>query len=187
MNRTVRTTISAVFTLALVPAVIAAQAGGETYAATASVKAGNATASKAVTFHVDRFVTDAERDKLAPVVKSNDGPAIVKALTAMPDIGYVAVGDAKTPVKYAYARPTGSGRLVTIVTAKPLGFIGGSAPGAKAKDGYELGIAMLVLDAAGNGDGEVSPAARIKVDANGAIVTSDYSHEVVRLTGVTKK
>lgn len=187
MNTTARTTITALLTLALVPAALAAQAGGETYSATASVKTGNATASKAVTFHVDRFVTDAERDKLVPVVKSNDGTAIVKALTALPDIGYVAVGDAKTPVKYAYARPTGSGRLVTIVTAKPLGFIGGNAPDAKPKDGYELGIAILVLDAAGKGDGEVSPAARVKVDANGAIVTSDYAHEVVRLTGISKK
>jgi hypothetical protein len=77
--------------------------------------------------------------------------------------------------------------MVTIVTAKPLGFIGGNDPGAKAKDGYELGIALLILDASGRGDGEVSPAARVKVDANGAIVTSDYAHEVVRLTGISKK
>lgn len=186
MKTSARSMITAILTLVIVPAALVAQ-GGETYSATASVKTGNATASKAVTFHVDRFMTDAEREKLVPVVKSSDGAAIVKALAALPDIGYVTVGDAKTPVKYAYARPTGSGRLVTIVTAKPLGFIGSKAPNAKPTDGYELGIALLVLDAAGNGDGEVSPAARIKVDANGAIVTSDYSHEVVRLTGVSKK
>lgn len=185
MNTSARSMLTAILTLVLVPAALMAQ--GETYAATASVKTGNATASKAVTFHVDRFLTDAERDKLVPVIKSNNGTAIVKALSALPDIGYVAVGDAKTPVKYAYARPTGSGRLVTLVTAKPLGFIGSKAPNAKPTDGYELGIALLVLDAAGNGDGEVSPAARISVDAKGAVVTSDYSHEVVRLTGVSKK
>jgi hypothetical protein len=185
MNTFARSMITAILTLVLVPAALLAQ--GETYSATASVKTGNATASKAVTFHVDRFLTDAEREKLVPVVKSNDGTAIVKALTALPDIGYVAVGDAKTPVKYAYTRPTGSGRLVTLVTAKPLAFIGSKAPNAKPTDGYELGIALLVLDGAGNGDGEVSPAARITVDAKGAIVTSDYSHEVVRLTGVSKK
>jgi hypothetical protein len=187
MNTSARRMFTAILTLTLVPAALAAQAGGETYSATASVKTGNATASKTVTFHVDRFLTDAERDKLVPVVKSNDNAAILKALNALPDIGYVAVGDARTPVKYAYARPTGSGRMVTIVTAKPLGFIGGNDPGAKAKDGYELGIALLILDASGRGDGEVSPAARVKVDANGAIVTSDYAHEVVRLTGISKK
>lgn len=187
MNTPVRTMITAaIVTLALVPAALVAQ-GGETFSATASVKKGSSTESKAVTFHIDRFITDAERDKLVPIVKSNDAAAIVKALTALPDIGSVTVGEAKTPIKYAYARPTGSGRLVTIVTARPLGFIGGDAPGAKAKAGSEIGIALLVLDGSGKGDGEVSPAARIKVDANGAIVTSDYAHEVVRLTGVSKK
>jgi hypothetical protein len=77
--------------------------------------------------------------------------------------------------------------MVTLVTAKPLGFIGGNAANAKSKDGYGLGIALLILDGSGKGDGEVSPAARVKVDANGAIVTSDYAHEVVRLTDVSKK
>jgi hypothetical protein len=150
------------------------------------VKGPSGNASKEITIHVDRLVTDADRDKLMAVVKTNDAAAIAKALEGMPDVGYIAVGDVRTPVKYAFARSTGAGRLVTVATAKPVAFVGASAPNAKAKEGHELALALLVLDGSDKGDGEISPAARVKVDATGAIVTSDYSHEVVRLTGISK-
>lgn len=188
MSKRTRAATGAIVVLgAAIAAIGMAQAkGGETFTATASVKSPKANASAPVTIHIDRFVTDAERAKIVAVVKAKDDGATVKALEALPDIGLVTVGDRKTPIKYAYARPVGDGRMVTVVTAKPVAFVGGADPGAKPKAGYHLAIALLVLDAGNKGDGEFAPAARIGVDANGAVVTEDYGSEVVRLTGITK-
>jgi len=171
----------------VLPAVAAArQSGAETFTATASVKSPTATAAVKLTIRIDRFVSDAERDRILAVVKNNDPAATLRALEAAPDIGSIAIGTRKTAIKYAYARATGDGRLITVVTARPVAFVGGSAPGAKAKEGFSLALALLVLDAQGKGDGEIAPAARVKVDDKGALVTDDYSKETVRLTGIAR-
>jgi hypothetical protein len=150
------------------------------------VKSPSATATAPMTISIDRFVSDAERDKLAVAVKANDHAATRRALEAAEDIGYIEVGSRRTPIKYAYARPVGGGRMITVVTAKPIAYLGADAPGAKPTGQYELALALLVLDGQGKGDGEFSPAVTVKVDDKGAIVTTDYSREVVRLTAVSQ-
>jgi hypothetical protein len=163
---------------------LGAQAGA-TFKATASVKSPGKSASVPVTIRIDRFVTDADREKVAATLKGPAGET-QKTLAAMPDVGYIAVGERKTPVKYAYARSTGGGRLITVVTAKAIYYLGGSEPDAKPKEGYDLALALLVLDGQDTGDGELAPAVKLKVDAAGAIVTDDYGSEVVRLTKIAK-
>jgi len=165
---------------------IARQSGPETFTATASVKSPTASGAVKVTFRIDRFVTDAERDRMMAVVKSKDAAATRKALNAAADIGYIEIGKQRTPIKYAYARATGDGRLLTVVTARPVLFVGAAQPGAKSKEGFDLALALLILDGQGRGDGELAPAARVKVDDKGAIVTDDYAHETVRLTGIER-
>jgi hypothetical protein len=166
---------------------LAAQASAQTFTATASVKSPSGNASAPVTIKVDKFVSDADREKLIGVIKGGDAAATRKALAAMEDIGYVELKSQRTPIKYAYARSTGSGRLITVVTAAPIHYVGGTAADAKAKGGFDLGLALLVLDGSDKGDGEMAPAAKVKVDDAGAIVTEDYGKEHVRLTGVAKK
>ena len=168
----------------LLPAVVMAQ--GETFKATAAVKSPTAAASAPVTIQINRFVSEAERDKIVTAVRGNDQAATRKALEAAEDIGYIEVNTRRTPIKYAYARSTGSGRMITVLTAKPIANLGAGAPGAKPKGDYELALALLILDDKNAGDGEMSPAVTLKVDGEGAIVTSDYSKEHVRLTGISK-
>jgi hypothetical protein len=158
----------------------------ETFTATASVKSPKANASAPVTIRVDRFLSDADRDRVMAVVKKNDMAATRAALAALPDIGYIELAEKRTPVKYAYARPTGSGRLITVVTAQPILHLGGSAPDAKPKAGFDLALALLSLDSADKGDGELAPAAKVKVNDTGGIATDEYGSEVVRLTGISK-
>jgi hypothetical protein len=164
----------------------AMQASAETYTATASVTSPTAKAAVKMTIRIDRFTSDAERDPILAVVKGNDPKATQRALNAAPDIGYIEVGKRRTAVKYAYARATGDGRLLTVVTARPVAFVGGSVPGAKPGAGFELAIALLILDRQDKGDGEIAPAARVKMNDTGALVTDDYAHETVRLTGIAR-
>lgn len=165
---------------------MAAQAGGETFTATATVKSPAKSASVPITFKIDRFVTDAERTKIIAAVKTNDPNATRAALEATPDVGYIELGAKRTPIKFAFPRSTGGGRLITLVTAKPVYFVGGTEPQAKPKEGYDLAVALLVLDANDSGTGEIAPATKVKVNDSGALVTEEYGSEVVRLTNITK-
>lgn len=165
---------------------LGAQASNLTFTATATVSAPTKKASVPVTIHIDKFIGEADREKVVAAVKANDQPGTTKALASLPDLGYIQLGEKRTPLKYAYARPAGSGRLITVVTAQPLYFIGGAEKNAKPKAGYDLGLALLVLDGNDAGDGELAPAVRVKVD-NGAIVTDDYGSEKVRLVKVARQ
>jgi hypothetical protein len=174
------------FGLLITGAALSARSGPITFTATASVSSPAKKAAVPITIHIDRFNTDAERDTVAKAVRANDHPATLAALAALPDIGYISLSEKRTPLKYAYERPTGHGRLVTVVTAKPVFFVGGAAAGAKPKQGYDLGLALLVLNEQDTGDGELAPAVKIKVDNNGAIVTEDYGTEKVHLVKIAK-
>ena len=163
-----------------------AQGTGATFKATATVKAPGKSASVPVTIRIDRFISEADRDKVVAAVKAQTPGEPQKTLAAMSDVGYLAIGEKRTPLKYAYARSTGGGRLITVVTAQAVYYLGGSEPNAKPKEGYDIALALLVLDGQDTGDGELAPAVKLKVDAAGAIVTNDYGSDVVRLTKVAK-
>jgi hypothetical protein len=99
------------------------------------------------------------------------------------DAGTLQLGSQRASIKYAYARSTGSGRLITVITAQP---IGGSD--AKSKPGFDLGLALLELTASGPGHGELSPAAKVRIDGQGAIVTEGATPaDTVQLSNVAKK
>jgi hypothetical protein len=178
-------TIKSTLGVLLAAAALSAQTTGLTFSATASVSAPGKKASVPVTIHIDHFIADADRETVIAAVKAHDHAATTRALAALPELGYITLGEKRTPLKYAYERPTGDGRLITVVTAQPLFFVGGSEPEAKPKQGYDLGLALLVLNARNTGDGELAPAVKIKVD-NGAIVTDDYGVERVRLLKIAK-
>src|SRR4051794_30400617 len=169
--------------LSLVP--VAQTAAAETLSATAQVKtAGGTSASAPLTIVIERFATDAERDALLAAVKKGGTAAARALLLPRTPVGTVKVGSSSTEIKYAYARSTGGGRLITVVTGSPIAFIGASLPGAPAKTGYDLGLVLLETAATGPGHGELSAAAKITVNEQGAVVTQDYSGEVVKLTNV---
>ena len=100
--------------------------------------------------------------------------------------GSVQIGaGAVTPTRFTIERPTGDGRLLTILTDRPLVFLGAGLPGAKAKEGYDFAVIDLVVDAKGGGTGTIAPAAKIRMN-QGAFVVEDYGAEAVQLTAVKK-
>ena len=169
-----------------VTATLAAQGAAETYSATATVKGPQGQVTAPVVVVIERLTTDAERSKAVEALKAGGTTALRQALEKMPAIGHISVGERKNPIKYAYTRSVGSGRLVTVISDKPIVYLGEKLPAAKPKAGYDLAFALLNLSADGKGSGELGPAAKVKVDA-GAIVTEDYGAEVVRLTDIVKK
>jgi hypothetical protein len=186
MQRRTLVTAAAVMLVAMSHAGGAAAQSGETFTATASVTSPAVNKSAPILIRIERYLTDAERTKVVDVAKKNDVAATRKMLASMPDLGFIEVGGKRTPVKYAYTRPVAGGRLVTAVTADAILHLGSSMPDAKPKAGFDLALALLVLDAKDTGEGEFAPAAKIKANDQGAVVVDDYGSDLVRLTGISK-
>jgi hypothetical protein len=169
------------------PALPRAQAAAEVFTATAAVKgAGGASASAPVTITIDRKMPQSEADPLVAAFKTGGAPALRKALVGISPTGTVRIGSGRpTQARLTIERPTGDGRLLTIVTDRALAFVGAAKPAAKAKEGYDFGVIDLEVDAKGNGSGTIAPAAKIKLNQN-AFVVEDYSGETIRLTAVKK-
>ena len=55
------------------------------------------------------------------------------------------------------------------------------------KPGYDLTLALLVLDAGDKGTGEFTPAAKSKLRHDAALATEDSTTETIWLKGVAKK
>jgi len=182
--------IRGVLSMAVSAAAVAAaraQSGAETFTATASVKtAAAATATAPVTIVVDRKMSQEEADKLSAAFKSGGAPALRKALTGVPATGSVQLGKGKaTPTRVTIERTTDKGRLLTMVTDRPILFLGAGLPEAKPKQGYDFAVIDIEVDGSGSGSGTLSPAAKITMK-EGAFTVGDYAAELVRLTDVKK-
>jgi hypothetical protein len=163
-----------------------AQSSAETFTATASVKtAGGTSITSPVTISIARWTSDADRDKAVAALKSGGNAALKKALDALPEAGTIQIGSGKTTLRFARALDSGSGRIITVLAAQPILYLGAGAPEAKPKAGFDLSVALFEVDAAGKGTaGDLAPAATLKFDA---FVIEDYGAEAVRLTAIAKK
>jgi hypothetical protein len=167
--------------------IVGAQAGAETFSATATVRtAGGATTTAPMTISVDRKMSQSEADRLKAAFRTGGAAELRKALAGIPPTGSVRFeGRAATPTRITLERPTDKGRLLTMVTDQPLVFLGAGVPGAQTKEGYDFAVIDIEVDANGRGSGTVAPAAKVTLRQD-AFVVEDYASEVVRLTGVTK-
>ena len=173
------------FVCALV--LVAVRAHAETFTATATLKpAAGAAASAPLTASVRAFASDADRAALTAAIKKGGATAARDLLASKPDLGSIDVAGKSTPVKYAYSQPVGAGRLVTIVTAEPIHFVVGAHKDTKLQAGHEIGVVLIDLSSTPS-HGEVALAAKVHIDAKGAIVIDDYGDDVVRLTNVAVK
>ncbi len=162
--------------------------GGETITATAQVTRGDGVTSTAeVSVVVDQFSSDSDRDAITAALKSGGTEGVRRLLLVRPSMGSLKVGTSSTVIKYVYARPTPTGRLITVVTGSPIGFVGAGTPGGTQSGSY-LGLVILEVMSSGPGHGELVPAAKVRLDDQGAVVTEDYGGtDVVKLTNVIKK
>ena len=171
----------------MIPASTNGQSTGEVFTATAVVKSADGkSASAPVTITINRKMSEKEAESLANAFKAGGAAALRKGLEGVPTTGTVQVGAGTvTPTRFTIERPVGAGRLLTILTDRPLAFVGASAPGAKPREGYDFAVIDIEVDAQGNGAGTIAPAAKLRLNQS-AFVVEDYGAEVVRLTAVKK-
>ena len=156
----------------------------ETFTATATVKGTGKSAPLTITLR--KFSSDDERDALVEALKKGGTAAARDLLAKKGDAGSVLVGTNTTPVKYAYDMSVGPNRVITIVTAKPIHFVGADRPNAKLKIGYDLGVLQIDLSTT-PGVGEAAPAAKVAVNAKDDVIIEDYGAEQIVLSNIVKK
>jgi hypothetical protein len=165
---------------------LSAQSATETFTATAAVRSGSSSASAPVVVGITRYSSAEERAMVTTAVREGGATALRKALAPLADAGFIQLGERRTPIKYAGVRPTGSGRLITVVTAEPMLFLGAGIPSAKPVAGFDVAVAMFEVMDGGGGTGDLSPAARVTIDQHGALVIEDYGATVIWLNGLTR-
>lgn len=180
-----------VVTAALAVAMLRAAAGSaqappETFSATASVKHGAASAAAPVTVTITRYASAAERAAVMKAVRDGGSAAVRTALAALPDAGFIQLGERRTAIRFAGERTTGSGRLITVVTGEPILFLGAGVPAAKPRTGFDVAVALLDVNGNGGGSGELAPAAKVGVDEGGAVLIEDYGATVVWLKDLAR-
>src|SRR5262245_29115130 len=93
-----------------------AQDKPETYHATATLKtAAGASMTAPVVITIDRWTTDAEREKVLAALKSGGTTALQKQVAGMPVVGTLQLGEMKAPLHFARALTVGGGKVVTVV------------------------------------------------------------------------
>jgi len=162
---------------------------GDTFDVTATAAAGPASAGRItmpIVIQIDRYTPAHARTTMTDALKYRGYPGFLQALREAPKVGTLSMGDQTFAIRWARQVPAGAGRDISIVTDKPVHFIGGGRPGAKSTAGYEVAVVQLTVDASGHGTGTMAAAARVKPRGPTGVQVDDYAETPVKLTAVAR-
>jgi hypothetical protein len=152
---------------------------------TASAINMNRGAAGTIEIAVDRWSTDAQRDKLMNVMLEKGPEKLLDALQDMPRMGYFRAGsNLGWDIHFARraANPDG-GERVTLITDRRIGF--GEAVNQPRSIDYPFTVIELRLNRDGEGEGKMSIATKITVDKDSNMITlENYDIQPVMLTNV---
>ena len=155
---------------------------------TSPLQARTATGASAATIRIriDRYSYEAELKAMTDGLTHGGYPGFVQALRKAPAVGYVEIGDVKVALRWAREQVTAKGRTISLVTERPVYFLGGGKATAKPREGFELAVVQLTVDEFGLGSGTMAAAAKVKKDGEGGVLIEDYAEEPIKLTSVSR-
>ena len=160
----------------------------ETFTANAQVKGAAGAIAATIQIQIQRYTPDFDRTSVESALKGGGYPSFLTALRKAPEVGSVGIGDQKFAIRYAREEKTAKGRTITVVTDKPMFFVGGGRADAKPRAGYEVGAIQMMVDDVGLGSGTMTGAARIKPGPEGVgVQVDDYADEPIKLVTVSRK
>jgi hypothetical protein len=172
---------------ALSPAQSTKPTAPESFHANAQATSSGAGVASALTFQVDAYTPDADRERLLAALTSGGSPAFVEALKKEKAIGSVQAGARKVGIRYARSVATANGgRRVVLVTDAPVYFVGGGALDAAPKAGFDVAVVEFEIDVVGLGSGTMAMAARVKPGGPAGVQIDDYAQQPVKLVTVTR-
>jgi len=136
---------------------------------------------------IDRWTTDAERDRLVGVVKEKGAEGLLSAIRKMDEIGRIQSGGSLGyPLRFAREVPlSGGGRRIIIGTDRRMSFLE-MREQPRSVD-YPFVVMDIRLNADGKGVGKLMPLAKINTDVDHIVEIENYASEPVRLTSVESK
>jgi hypothetical protein len=120
---------------------------------------------------VNRWSTDAERNKLVTTALEKGSDKLLDALRSMPKVGYIRTPDSiGWDLHYAHraALPDGGERVV-IATDRPIGFW--EAANQPRSIDYPFSVIEMQLTSDGEGKGTMSIATKVIADKDNRIIT----------------
>jgi hypothetical protein len=155
---------------------------------TSPMQARNATGATAATIRIqiDRYSYENELKSMTDGLTHGGYPGFVTALRKASAVGYVAIGDVKVPLRWAREQATPKGRTISLVTERPVYFVGGGKAEAKPRQGFEVAVVQLTVDEFGLGSGTMAAAAKVKRDGESGVLIEDYAEEPIKLTFVSR-
>lgn len=175
--------------LTLAAAVPRASGASERYTAFAvDIGFPGRTTSGTVEFVIERYSTDAERDRLLAVLKEQGPEKLLDTLQSLPRVGYF-----RTPnsigydIKFARKHPgEDGGEVINLATDRFIGFF--EAANRPRTIDYPFTVIEIRMGAEGKGEGKMSIATKITYDQkNNTITLEDYKSQPVMLNNVRKE
>jgi hypothetical protein len=170
------------------PQTLHAQAAVARYSALAVDMGGPVgRSSTTVNITVNRWSTDADRQKLVDTLLEKGPEHLLDTLQNMPRIGSIsATGSVGFDVRYARRTPLAAGGArIVLVTDRPITFR--EAWVHDRSMDYPFTLVEMHLDRNGKGEGKLSLATKIIVDRDTKAVTlENYTVQPVLLTAVTR-
>lgn len=180
--------IAGFFVIAALPGGAQTQVGApETFSANAQVKSKAGAAAATIVIHIQRYTPDFDRTTVETALKTGGYPAFLTAVRKAPDVGYVGMADQKFTIRWAREVKTAKGRTITVVTDKPVFFVGGGGTETKPRAGYEVAVMQFHVDEVGLGEGTMAAAARVKPGGETGVVIDDYADEPIKLVTVRRQ
>ena len=176
------------------PALLFGQSGAaavgapEVFTGTAQAKSANATASGTLVVRLRRVTPEFDRKSVETALKEGGYPRFLTAIRNAPEVGQVVLAGGKPyAIRYARERADAGGRVIVLVTDKPIYFVGGGRADAVPRTGFEVAVIELRMNANGAGTGSMAGAARVRPDGDGGVLLDDYADELIALSGITRK
>jgi hypothetical protein len=135
---------------------------------------------------INRYSTDAERDRLRAGFKENEQQGLLKALQDLPAVGYLTTpGSLRYDIHFARQRPAAeAGRRLFLLTDRRIAFWE-AASGARTLD-YPFTLIQIQLDRNDRGVGKLSVATRITGSEDTVVEIEDFAAQPVQLNDVHK-
>lgn len=160
----------------------------ETFSANLQAKGDRGGAAAAtVTIDIKRYTPDAEREAVEKALQTGGFPGFLEALRKAPEVGTVNYGEKSWPIRWAREQAGDTYRTITLVTDKPIFFVGGGSAEAKDRAGYEVALIQMRIDDAGIGTGTMAAAARVKAGGDTGVLVDDYAENPIKLVTVFRK
>jgi hypothetical protein len=136
---------------------------------------------------INRWTTDAERDRLAGALRENGADGLLRDLRKVKEVGRIS-GDGRLgyPLRFARETPLPSGgRRILIGTDRNISFL--EIVNQPRTVNYPFMVIDIRLGADGKGEGKLMPVAKITEDRDHIVEIENYASEPVRLMSVQSK